>query len=133
LAFKGKHISKFLILFAGLIILTHAIVPHHHHFHCIDAPPAASPTCEEPHTDKHNENQATHCHAFNLLIFEKTNIPVKLAPFEFDFHFDLFSIETSPKTTVEISASYKICCIGLILQKQLFCTSSSLRAPPVTA
>ena len=132
MAYKGKHISKFMILFAGLIILTHAIVPHHHHYHCIDAF-STSPVCENPHTDNHNENHATHCHAFNLLTFGRTHTPVKLAPFEFDFHFDLFSLETSPKTTVEISASYKICCIGLILQKQLFCTDSSLRAPPVTA
>jgi hypothetical protein len=55
---------------ASLVIFTHAILPHHHHFDSLFShhEEEASDSC---HQENHPEDKAEHCHAFNDLVVEK--------------------------------------------------------------
>tara|TARA_R110001583_G_scaffold10417_12_gene47977 strand:- start:37064 stop:37462 length:399 start_codon:yes stop_codon:yes gene_type:complete len=132
LKLKGKHISKFLILIAGLIIFAHAVIPHHHHFDSIDAHSENS-ECKTSNSDMHSENPETHCHAFNITVSEKQSDIVVNSATVSHLHFDLFSIEIKPDIALNINDITNNIHLGFSLLKQKFLTNHSLRAPPATA
>jgi hypothetical protein len=129
---KGQHIGRIFTFLAGLIILAHAVVPHHHHFDSIETHPE-NIDCENTRTDKHNENPDKHCHAFNLIISNKANDLVVNTPAESNFYFDLFCVESNHELTVRVDDPFKTCFFVSAKQMQIFLTSRSLRAPPATA
>ena len=52
----------------GLVIFSHSVIPHDHHYEV---------ACETEHHDSHNEdsdNEPIHCHFFNDIVFDKVNI-----------------------------------------------------------
>ena len=73
---KQENIKTGFLFLAGLIIFMHSVIPHHHHFNYYS-------DCEQdvtnpvaPHT---TDNFPFHCHALNLLAFDKLdNISVKV-------------------------------------------------------
>jgi len=113
---------------AGLIILAHAVVPHHHHFEFAHSSGQES-TCES----SGNETPDSHCYAFNILVSGKTSnssLNFSLAEY-FSFYLPgiIANIET-PSFRELIPAYFGYRATFL---KQFFVTAQSLRAPPATA
>lgn len=128
---KGRDSKIVFMLLAGLIILLHAITPHHHHYDTIESHPEDL-ECETIHTESHNENPDTHCHAFNLIFSDNGNdLTIKLS-IENNLSFDLFEKNTeldfAPKL-YEVNYTHRFLFFPL---KQVFLTNHSLRAPPAT-
>jgi ribosomal protein L23 len=130
--FKGQHIGNFLTFLAGLIILAHAVVPHHHHSEITHLSEQES-TCEIPAQEKNTDNQDSHCHAFNTLVSEKTtNSIVNQALSEY-FNSYIAGINTSIEIPPVKKVTTTIFGDQAIFIKQFFVTAQSLRAPPVNA
>lgn len=126
-----KHSGKFFVLIAGLIIFAHAVIPHHHHFDSIDSH-AEKTVCETSNSEKHNDNPKTHCHALNIVVTEKagnSTIATALLQLGFDFYIPPNSRNLEFVRNSLIQPISFICS----LPEQIFLTSRSLRAPPVTA
>lgn len=132
MSLKEKYNGTFLILITGIIIFAHAVIPHHHHYDSVEAH-SEKLECENTRLDKHNENQDTHCHAFNLIISEKANDIVVNSPATFISHFDLFSFDKDFHIASKINDVIYPPFVSSLTQKQIFLSSRSLRAPPVTA
>ena len=67
----GKNSRLIFILLAGLVILLHATIPHHHHLDSYSDHSSSSNTTEtrgesSPEADKH-------CHALNNIVLIKAN------------------------------------------------------------
>jgi hypothetical protein len=73
-----------ILLFCFSAFLGHSLVPHPHHS-VVDSPLASD--CPFEHSDQHRHDQdsdadqdaeenPTHCHAFNDVVFERYNAPV---------------------------------------------------------
>jgi hypothetical protein len=131
LKLNGKHTSKFLILIAGLIIFAHAVIPHHHHFDSIEAHPE-NLKCETTNSDRHNENPDTHCHAFNIIVSEKSSDIVVISSTVSHLHFDLFNIGIKPDIALYINDVRTTIYFGFSPPKPIFLSTHSLRAPPAT-
>ncbi|MDD3093322.1 MAG: hypothetical protein PHV04_04280 [Clostridia bacterium] len=129
--FEGKNSRIVLILLAGLIILLHATIPHHHHFDSIEAHPE-NLECETTNSDRHNENPDTHCHAFNLIISETGNDLILLSSPASNFNLDLFGINTNIELASKLNVVNYTHCFIFFPHKQIFLTNHSLRAPPAT-
>ncbi len=131
--FKGQHIGNFLTFLAGLIILAHAVVPHHHHSEITHSPEEES-LCESPVQEKQtSEQNDSHCHAFNILASDYS-ITTSSNQTKSDY-FNFFTVGIfaqtyfSPvKTITSTFFDHQA-----ILIKQFFVTAQSLRAPPVNA
>ena len=59
-----KNIGLIFIGLAGLVIMAHGVVPHHHHYDSIYAHTDDNP-CTAAHKHERKENKKQHCHAFN--------------------------------------------------------------------
>lgn len=126
---KGQHIGRLFTFLAGLIILAHAVVPHHHHFEITHSAYEKS-TCESSTQDNKTENPDSHCHLFNVLISEKRpnfslNQPLS-DYFNFFFTGITADIEIPPFKIVTTT----IFGHTAIFLKQFFITALSLRGPP---
>ncbi|VAW20778.1 hypothetical protein MNBD_BACTEROID01-1131 [hydrothermal vent metagenome] len=67
---KGiKNTSTFFLWLAGLIIFSHAITPHHHHFS-----PIVNYSHQVNHKDNPPEDNPFHCHSFNNLAIDKVEV-----------------------------------------------------------
>jgi hypothetical protein len=130
--FKGQHIERIFTFLAGLIILAHTVVPHHHHFEISHSSEEES-ACEVPVHGQNQEKPDTHCHAFNILVSERTST-ISLNKSLSD-HLNFFTagvviqIETPP--VIDIPTTF----FGnhAIFKKQYFYTAHLLRAPPAIA
>jgi hypothetical protein len=68
----GKPISVFLLL-SFLIMLGHSVIPHHHHPEVVTN--IFTDSCPNQHEDHQDtETNPEHCHAFNDLIFFKSDV-----------------------------------------------------------
>ncbi len=113
----------------GIVLLTHAVVPHHHHFDTVESH-SEYLGGKTSQSDKHDENPETHCHAFNIVVIQKSlgeNATVAQAVKP---HFDLYSSEintygTSSNKHVNQSNHFE-----LSAPKRIFFINHSLRAPP---
>jgi hypothetical protein len=129
--FEGKNSRIVLMLLAGLIILLHATIPHHHHFDSVEAHPE-NLECETTNSDKHNENPDTHCHAFNLIVSDSgSDLTIHSSPIS-KFNLDLFGINTNIELVSKHNVADYAHCFLFFPHKQIFLTNHSLRAPPVT-
>ncbi|MCD6366444.1 MAG: hypothetical protein J7L46_02775 [Bacteroidales bacterium] len=127
--FEGKNSRIVLVLLAGLIILLHATIPHHHHYDVIEAH-LENLECKTSNTDSHNENPDTHCHAFNIIISENgSDLTLDFAP-ALNFNLDLFNINTNFDFASKLNEVYYAHCFRFFPHKQIFLTNHSLRAPP---
>jgi len=126
---KGQHIERIFTFLVGLIILVHAVVPHHHHFELTHSSDLES-NCESSGQDNNTETPDSHCHAFNILASGKsTHSSLNIPLFE---HFSFYvtgifvNIEIPPVKIVSTTIfSYQA-----VFLKHLFFTTQSLRAPP---
>jgi len=125
---RKKHISVLFMLAAGLIILAHQVIPHHHQY---------TLSCSYKQTDNQQlflfsdaNTDFFHCHAFNELYNEK------IANFKFIKQIWLSSYDlilTSSKVVIFLPClktdlfNYSICKI----RSSAIFTSSPLRAPPI--
>ena len=129
---KGQHIGRVLTFFAGLIILVHAVVPHHHHFELTHSS-AQESTCESSPQEKNTENPDSHCYAFNILASGKTTISSinnSLSDY-FSFYLPgiIANIEIPPaKNFIATFFDHQV-----IFLKQFFFTTQLLRGPPANA
>ena len=95
-----KNIISFFLLITGLVIFSHSIIPHDHHYDVMNT------THHEHHNDENSGSEPIHCHYFNEIIFDKTilsfnNQILKQIPTNFALIFDnKFSLDNnlSPKT-----------------------------------
>lgn len=129
---KGQHIGSLFNFFAGLIILAHAVVPHHHHFELTHSSVQES-TCENPAQEKNNEDPVNHCHAFNILVSEtitNTSLNQSLSELpdfylaEINAHNEILPVKEGTTIYYGFQANF--------IQQILF-TALLLRAPPATA
>lgn len=129
---KRQHIGRLFTFFAGLIIIAHTVVPHHHHFELTHSSEQES-TCEIPTQEKNTKAHDSHCHAFNVLVLEKTSTTSLNQSLSDHFNFFPFGIivqiEIPPVTNITtiFFGSYAL------FIKQFFFTAHSLREPPVNA
>lgn len=126
---KGQNIRWLFTFVAALMILAHAVVPHHHHFELSHSEEQEA-SCESSAQDKMPEDQGSHCHAFNLLVSNKTtNSSLDQSLTEF-LNFFLTGIIVR----VEIPPVKNITTIifghHAIFLKQFFFIAHTLRAPP---
>ncbi|MDA3867766.1 MAG: hypothetical protein PF489_13610 [Salinivirgaceae bacterium] len=62
---KIKHIGRLIVFFAGLVILSHAVVPHHHHDGMVCTASSHCANDTKPHddnTDEHSSDANDHQH-----------------------------------------------------------------------
>ena len=112
-----------------MIILAHAVIPHHHHFECIEK--HGTSECKNDSYDMDNRHTDMHCHAFNHIISQNENNPGKhLLPISY-FNSDFTGIHTSISASAAIN--YIILTHRFIFspQKDLILITHSLRGPPV--
>ncbi len=70
---KIKNIITFFSLFIALVIFSHSVLPHDHHFDL---------ACTHTHDDHNNDNSSenhAHCHYFNNIIIQKSHLASKIA------------------------------------------------------
>lgn len=129
---KGQHTGSFFTFLAGLIILAHTVVPHHHHFEITHASKEES-ACETPVQGQNPEKPDTHCHAFNILVSEKT-ITTSLNQ-SLSGHFNFFPAGSIVQSEIPPVKDITTTIFGnhAIFIKQFFYTAHSLRAPPAIA
>lgn len=126
-----KNIRIKILLLAGLTILLHATIPHHHHFDSIEAH-TENLECKTTNSDSHNENPDTHCHAFNLIFSENgSDLTILSAPAS-NYILDLFSINAAFDFASKLNEANRTPCFIFFPYKQIFLTNHSLRAPPAT-
>lgn len=68
----GKNSKFVLILLAGLVILLHSTIPHHHHFDSY-SDPNNSNSCKTEKKGESSTEANKHCHALNNIVFTKAN------------------------------------------------------------
>ncbi len=123
-----KHISKIFILTAGIIIFAHAVIPHHHHFECIEE--QGDTGYMTVNSDMHNQHPVIHCHAFSHIISQNgNNLSKHLISFSF---FDSGFLGFNKNISIGPTINSLISTHSFIFppQKRIILTSNSLRAPP---
>ena len=99
---KGKHFGLFFLWLAGLVILGHEVIPHHHHTHSayIHHYSVGHDACDHSEDDPSPfDDCSTHCHAFNDITVERQTF-VNLSQPEFSIDPDLF-------LPVDLSSDFK--------------------------
>ena len=89
---KGKHFGLFFFWLAGLVILGHEVIPHHHHTHSayIHHYSVGHDACDHSENDPSPfDDCSTHCHAFNDITVERQTF-VKISQPELSINPDLF-------------------------------------------
>lgn len=130
---KGQHIGNFLTFLAGLIILAHAVVPHHHHSQITHSPEEES-ICESPVQEKQtSERNDSHCHAFNVLVADYS-VSTSLNQSNSDyFNFYATGIVVQIEIPPAKDITKTIVGIHAILTTQFFFSDYALRGPPAIA
>ncbi len=122
----AKYITNFILFFCGIIILSHGIIPHDHHFELFHSDKAKT-LCENEIQEKHGHDTALHCHAFNLLTLEKSKFHRKNQSKSKSLHL------STEKNKIIVLYVYK-CIVNfdkqLSFYKSLNLHSPQLRAPP---
>lgn len=123
----GKNNKFVLILLAGLVMLLHAIIPHHHHF---DSYSDHNNTNKTETTGESSTEANTHCHALNNIVFTKAN----------SISLDTNSAFNALLFVITAFNLIKLCNYGVLLTtfpikdivilKQYLSTDLSFRGPP---
>ncbi len=127
-----KHRGKFFVLIAGIIIFAHAVIPHHHHFDSIESHWDSSAN-NTPSADSHEENPETHCHAFNMVVVEKSNdIAVQISLLT-QPHFDLFNSGQNECLVVNLPNTILVNSFCFPKTKAIYLIKNPQRGPPTIA
>lgn len=129
---KGQHIGKLFTLLAGLIILAHAVVPHHHHSEVTHSSKPES-TCESLCKEKNTGTPYAHCHAFNLLVSEKSMNFLLNKTFSNDFSSFIPEITSNIEFLPVQNITSKFLEFKAIYLKPFFITANEMRGPPAIA
>jgi hypothetical protein len=68
----GKNSKFILMLLAGLVILLHSTIPHHHNFDSY-SDHNNSNSCQSEKRGESSSEANKHCHALNNIVFTKAN------------------------------------------------------------
>jgi len=74
---NGKNTGLFRLWLAGLVIFSHEIIPHHHHFHSAYTSSHLDHEggCGHDHeNDSSSDSTENHCHAFNDITVERQTV-----------------------------------------------------------
>lgn len=121
--------SKFvLVLLAGLVILLHATIPHHHHLDTSCDHNSAKSGTNQSRGESSTEADK-HCHAFNTIVIQKVN------PITFDNKTEsnslLFFITPNEVVKFHNKVSLTFHSIkDIVILKQCLSTDLSFRGPP---
>lgn len=129
---KGQHIERLFTFLAGLIILAHAVVPHHHHFeitHSSDEKSSYLNSKQENSTEKENY----HCHALNVLISNGATYFSLNQSSSTYFSFFLPVITTNIELLPVQNINSNFLDYKAIFIKQFFIATHALRGPPAIA
>lgn len=63
---KFKNIIAFFLLITGLVMFSHSIIPHDHHYNII-----GNLSNYEHHNNEKSDNNPIHCHFFNDIVIDK--------------------------------------------------------------
>ena len=127
----GKNIRTMVVLLAGLVILSHSLIPHHHHYNsCFNDNYGAQG--EIPCNDESSDKADTHCHAFNTILSEKSDSTYfgnKAV-----WHFFLFFVPVPETQYVASLIELPAFIIPYIVSfKNYFSSGLSFRGPPFLA
>lgn len=129
---KAQHTGRLFAFLAGLIIMAHAVVPHHHHFEIVHSSEQES-TCKVPDQEKIPENPETHCHALNILASERTTNSSSNKLLSEYFSFQISGINGSVEFPPVKKVTATIFGHQSIFLKQFLSATQSLRGPPEIA
>jgi len=124
----GKNSSFVLVLLAGLVMLLHAIVPHHHHFDSYGDHNYSNTSTTETHSES-SADAEKHCHVLNNIVFTKANtitVEANAAIYALLFFITAVSL-------VKLYESIRITTFPIrdfVIQKQFLSTDLSHRGPP---
>ena len=124
---RGKHFFKYVFLMAGLVILAHAVIPHHHfNRDCL-----LSNHTNSGHLHDHHHSDDFKCLITNKLFVEKSpHFKIKKQQ---QVNLLLFAPENERQKTFIFSASEFIHTDFRCSNSPVFLlTESPLRAPPAT-
>lgn len=127
----GKNIRMVLILLAGLVILLHSIVTHHHHSDLFgDNYSSVLNTNKIPGESSDEANK--HCHAFNNIVTEKFD--TKTFDTKTESNFNLFFVSVFGTEQVNNKVEPNTFFIqNIVPLRQYFSTELSFRGPPALA
>jgi hypothetical protein len=128
----GKNIRIVLVLLAGLIILLHSTIPHHHYLDSSCDHNFSNSNANETRGESSNEAN-THCHALNNLVVEKVR-PVTFSTINTTPSFLLFCIsifDTLKFDNKVLLTTYPT--KDIIVLKQYLSSELSFRGPPALA
>jgi len=124
---RVRNIGRLFLLLAGLVILLHSTIPHHH-----DSDTHFETKSSECSSHKTNGSSSNHCHAFNDVVAEKVGSQKYnlQATTTFIFvsvpNFTTIIAESDAETVAFVS-------YNVVPLKQYFTTQLSFRGPPVLA
>ena len=120
-----------LILLAGLVILLHSLIPHHHHtdsYNDYNYSDFSTTQTSGDSTDK----AATHCYAFNNLVTEKGYTNTIDTQTESNLHLFFVAVFNTIQVNNKVeSTTFFI--QNIVPLKQYFSTELSFRGPPALA
>jgi len=126
---KIRHTARLFPFIAGLIILAHTVVPHHHHFDFLFSHQDIE-QCDRADQNNNSEIPDTHCHAFNLLVVDKDHGHAKIHSLPVDLHADFFLLPASTNTIVEAINIPTTFLHIFTFKEQYYSSCLSLRGPP---
>ena len=94
---RAKYINLSLVWLISLMLLSHVLIPHHHHYDSV-----FEHQQNHDNDKQHSEDNATHCHAFNQLDIikiqltsDKSSIQKSFSSLASNSSFDAVIIETN--------------------------------------
>lgn len=124
----GKYIRTGLIVLAGLVILLHSIIPHHHHLDSLSDHTPNDLNTTQSSCESSNE-AVTHCHAFNNILSERVDFKTVGDKTEANFIlFFVFVLETEQVKNKLKANTYFIKNVAPLIQ--YFSSELSFRGPP---
>lgn len=128
---EGKNIRIVLILLAGLVILLHSIIPHHHHSDSYsDYNYSYFGTTQT--SGESSDKSVTHCHALNNIVTEK--FETKTFDTKTETNINLFFVSVFGTEQVNNKIKPTTFFIqNIVLLTQYFYTELSFRGPPTLA
>ena len=128
---ERKNIRIVLILLAGLVILLHSIIPHHHHSDSYSDHNYSDFGTTQTSGESSDEANK-HCHAFNNIVTEKFD--TKTFDTNTESNINLFFVSVFGAEQVNNKVEPTTFFIqNIVPLKQYFSTELSFRGPPALA
>jgi hypothetical protein len=124
----GKNSKFILMLLAGLVMLLHSTIPHHHHFDSY-SDHNNSNSCQSEKRGESSSEANKHCHALNNIVFTKANaitFNANTASTALLFVFAAFDLVKLYDRVLLTTFPIK----DIVILKQYLSTELSYRGPP---